>query len=220
MKAIIINLIILIITLPVCNAQFSDDIKKNTKEKKFFIGGSFSFNKSKNDNTIISINGTNEDTENTSYSIFPDIGYQLNDHWILGFELGINQSSSEVVNNSDVEFSSSSLNYSLFSRYLINPNNSLQFFLSPYISYDKFNSETRFTSFDNISNFERTSNSLGVSLGIQYTLIDRLRLTSNLGGFNFTRGKSQSNDEPEIDYQSMGFNFRGSTLYFGFEFLF
>lgn len=68
--------------------QFSDE-KIVVKDKKVFLGGSISFDKSENrtspifinDIIILSNNAVNE-SENIPYSINPTIGYQVNDNWI------------------------------------------------------------------------------------------------------------------------------------------
>ena len=80
------------------------------------------------------------------------------------------------------------------------------------------------TSGTSIFTTEQSSNNLGISLGAQYQFADWIRATTNIGGFYYSSG-SRSDINPNaigevVNFSSTGFNFRGSSIFFGVDFLF
>ncbi len=234
MKALIIHALILCFGYSVSYAQFSEDVVDPSSSKKIFIGGSFNYNSSVNQSAPSFINGTNvlstfvnQDSESQSHNINPVFGIRTNDHWILGLEFLFFNSKTEFEFNSNqfelIEFSSNSIG--AFARYVFNPQNKFQAFLSPYIRYSSLKRSFIFDmSISNAFLTKETSTISGLSFGAQYELTSYLRATTNIGGFYYTSGTSSNQNsnstEPNIDFSSSGFNFNGSSIFFGVEFLF
>ena len=229
MKAIILNVLILFIGCSVSQAQFSEDVEETTNNK-FFVGGSFNYDKSENRNSplilndILIVGGTTDgSSENSTYSLSPTVGYQLNEHWLLGLTLTFTSSNFErgsLPDNFQTQESSSN-SLGVFARYIFNPGNKFQVFANPYLR--RSTQETNFafssSSIDQFT-FEQSSISLGVSLGAQYQFADWIRATTNIGGFYHTTGNSKESNNQEIDFKSTGLNIRASSIFFGVEFLF
>ena len=220
-----------------CHGQFSE-VEETSTSKKFFVGGSFNFDKSENRdspiffNDILIIVGSvgNGVSENSAYSFNPSIGYQVNKNWILGLDLFLNNRKSERGDFSDIlqVQESSSNSFGVYARYIFNPEHKFQVYANPY--FRTTNEEGSFTFSSSTGNdtsvLESSSNNLGLSLGVQYELASWVRATTNVGGLYYTSGSTRntgfnnSNLEVESDFNSYGFNLRASSIFIGVEFLF
>ena len=226
MKALILNVLMLTLGSSISQAQFSEEVV-DTKDRRFFIGGSVNYNSSENRSSQILINGTvlltnnNNSSETSTYIINPTVGFQITKNWILGLDLLLTNNKTDFDGGPIQSQESSGTSIGAFVRYIINPENKVQVYASPY--FRKTSLETNFiiTSPD-ISSEE--SNNLGISIGAQYEIADWIRATTNIGGFYYSSGTSFSTNsnsiEEEVDFRSSGFNFRASSIYFGVEFLF
>lgn len=233
MKATLVSAFVLLLSCSICQAQFSDKIDK-ANSKKFFVGGSFNFDKSENrpfsiflDDFLVGIGDSNDSSTNKSYNINPKLGYQLNKHWIIGIDLLLTHYKLEISEGLDIiqENTRSGNSIGAFARYIFNPENSFQFWISPY--YRILTEESEFVSFNSFLgeiSTKDTSNNFGISLGTHYLFTDWVRVTSSIAGYYYQSGTSTSTltngQQREIDFSSSGFNFRGSSIYFGVEFLF
>lgn len=232
MKAIFPTILLSCFSLVHGFAQFSEEPVKEPKTG-FFIGGSVNFSQSENlrpsffIDGIGIVGGSNENSKNSSYSLRPIAGYQLNNHWILGLEFLLSHFKTENDSPANGFFLQKNTRNSLgiFMRYLINPNSKFQVFVSPYFRKSFEKSTLSFNTIDPSEfNSELSSNDIGISLGAQYEISPWLRLNVNVGGLDFKFGKKTNdpfNFEPgESDFNSFAFNFNGGSIFFGAEFLF
>ncbi len=227
MKSSTLILMLFFFGLNICHAQFSEKVDK-PKGKRFFLGGSVNFAHSENRGSQILINSTtiitgNSASETSTYNINPTIGLQVTKNWIFGLDFLINNNKSNFDNSPVRTQESSGNSIGVFIRYIVNPNNKFQIYASPYFRKTSLESSFTFNSQQTDLTTEE-SNNLGISIGAQYEISSWLRLTTNIGGLYYTTGAtiaSRTNSiEEEIDFSSFGFNFRGSSIYFGAEFLF
>lgn len=232
MKALVITLLFTLFASFYTQAQFSEETLEEPK-KGLFIGGSINFNTSENKRTTIFIDGigivsgSNQNAKNTSYSLNPTIGYQMDKHWIIGLDLLLTNSSSETDDtfNGLLIQEATSNSIGAFMRYIFNPQSKLQAYTSPYFRRSFQKSTFSFNN-NSIDEFfaEETSNNFGLSLGAQYEISPWLRLRTNVGGLIYSFGKRNNDslnfEAGEADFNSLGFNFNGSSIFFGAEFLF
>ena len=226
MKANILFFIVMLFGTTLCKAQFKEE-PADSDDKRFFIGGSVNYNNSENRSSQILINGTvllsnnNNSSETSTYIINPTIGFQLTKKWILGLDLLLTNNKTDFDNGPVQSQESSGTSVGVFVRYIFNPENKVQVYVSPYFRKTSLESTFIINSPD-VSSEE--SNSLGISIGAQYEIADWIRATTNVGGFNYSSGTSfrtNSNSvEEEVDFSSSGFNFRSASIFIGVEFLF
>lgn len=239
MKTFILSTIFLLIGTSVSLAQFNQSTDTDTdeivaKKSKFFVGGSINYVSSENISPSIFFNGSIpisgniiEGSTSTSYSLNPTLGCQLNKHWILGFNFQLTKNKNEINNdfNGRQEQEITGNSAGIYLRYIFNPEQKIQGYISPY--YLRTNSENKFIIPDfqqEVFISEQSSNNFGINLGAQYSVRNWLRLTTQIGGFHYVTGTTKNpnfnNFGTEIDFKSSGFNFRGSSIFFGIEFMF
>lgn len=228
-----IFLLILMLSLfQVVNAQ------NETKPNAYIVGGSINFLIQNNYYPISSLginagigtvfsNSTN-DIKNTTFAITPYFGKELNNRFLVGFNINYRMSNNLIEDATifnepgvvDIKRNSNSLGVGLFNRYIINPENVINFYLRPYISYTFSNDK----EFHNSSLIEETRTQfigLGIGAGMLYEINDKFSAIMRFGQLNYTNGKWHVVDsEKEKSFNSLGANFNLSTVYFGFEFKF
>jgi len=213
-------------------SQFNEEALEQPLQGIFF-GGSVNFDNTENLGTSIFIDGlgivssANANSKNNSYSLNPTFGYQINNHWIIGIDLLLTHRTSEIDNTFNGIFVQTLSNNSVggFMRYIINPENNFQAYISPF--YRKSNAKSTF-SFNDLSIdesiSEESSHNFGLSIGAQYQINQWLRIHTNIGGLRYAFGSRVSDElnfEPvDVDFNSFGLDFNASTIFFGVEFLF
>ena len=213
-------------------SQFSEE-EISIGNKKFFIGGSFRFDNFENSdspiflsNSILISNTSRIGSSGKVYSFNPQMGIQLNSHWLIGVNFLIFNRKTELSDGVDIVQTQTRTGNSIgiFSRYLFNPENKFQIFLSPYFAIAQSKAEfisddTFFGLFEN----EEKSTEWGASLGAHYLFTDWIRATTSIGAFRYLSGTSTSNGTnfmQEEDFKSSGLNFSSSSIFFGLEFMF
>jgi len=222
---ILLNLIFFLFGCTLCNAQFSEE-KIESKYKKFFLGGSVNFSHSENSSPLVTINGSilvgNNTSENSTYSVNPIVGFQINENCILGADFLLNNTKS-VFTDPSRTIENSGKSAGVFIRYILNPKNKFRVYASPYFRVTSLESSFMFNLQQSDITTEE-SNNLGISLGAQYEVTRWLRFTVNVGGLQHTTGtrleNNQNSFERETEFTSTSFNFRASSIFFGVEFLF
>jgi len=228
-----LNKLTLIITLlslfQIINAQ------EETSLNKFVLGGSVNFLTQNNSfpfstllvipaSGVIFSNSTN-DTKNTTFSISPYFGKELNSRMLFGlqFDYRIEKYSADDIsvlgqpNPVDFERNSSQFGIGVFTRHLINPDQQFNFYLQPSIKYNLLKQEESQDS--NITQEEKANYiQLSVGAGVLYNINERLSATLRAGGLNYVNGKWEIVDtDTEKNFSSFGTNINLSTIQFGFE---
>lgn len=130
---------------------------------KWVLGGNLSFVSLKTDN----------ETNRSSFGISLRPAKQLNNKVIIGTSLNYSAFRTGDPNTRTNRFS-----IGLFSRHSFNPENKLQFYLSPYYSFGLI--------IDRSAARDRSSHVFQLSSGLSYDINNKWRLTTNLGGLSYT----------------------------------
>ena len=226
-----LTLIVILISLfQVIKAQ------ETTFENKSIVGGSISFLAQNNAypySTGLSItsgiggifsNNTNE-IKNTTFSISPYFGREINRRLILGLEIDYRLGRYKLfdanffgtANLVDFERNSNQFGMGFFTRHLLNPGKQLGLFIQPYFEYNLLNQKEKQDA--DITQEQRSSYiELGVGAGLLYNINDRMRLLVRTGGMNYVNGKWKIVDtDIEQKFSSFGTRLSLSAIYFGFE---
>jgi len=226
MKKLILAILLFSI-FQVSNAQEEETINK------YVVGGSFNFISQNNTFplgafSITSVVGgvfstSTSESKNTSFSLTPYIGKEINAHWLAGLQFDYGSSSYTVERNlfspSGGEFkrTTNQLGFGLFARYMVNPKNKVVFFLQPATEY---NTLTDKEFLDNLERDEEKATffEAKVDLGIVYNVSDNVRLLLRNGGLLFISGKWEDTDsEEERDFSSFSTTLNLSNVFFGVE---
>lgn len=154
-----------------------------TLDRKFIVGGAFDLSTLGN-RTIIS----------------PYIGYALNKHFTVGIEFDYSKSSlfRQIDLNESYFFNESkTARYSLFGRYIFNPDDKLSFFTQLSIGQNFANLETIFSDFNSTS-FEKNSfsdNYLSSNLGfgLHYKINNRFNILLDIGAISYDFLNNEAN---------------------------
>lgn len=230
MNLIKLMLIVPLITLfQIANAQ--DEITNNN----FVLGGSVSFMTQNNTFpfTGLSINSgiggiysnSTNDTKNTSFSITPYFGKELNSRLLLGLQLDyrVGKYTADNIfifgqtNQVDFERNSNQFGIGVFARYTLNPDQQFNFYLQPSFEYNLLNEEE---SQDSDITQEEKANyfHLTVIAGVLYNINNKVRATLRTGGLSYVNGKWKIvGTDVEKSFSSFGTNVNLSSISFGFE---
>jgi len=197
----------------------------------YFVGGAASFSTSTNDNTpdivgtIIISNPSVDDIKTTSYSFSPTMGRRISEHLSVGLRLRYAYTSVSTESTSMLQFIPSgppvvsrnnrierSYGAGIFARYSFNPQNKLQFYVEPMISYAKSTSDFTGIISDRLTveDIDNNSASLSAGVGLMYNVSDRFRLITRLGGLSYETGSIDTRTRTRIADTNQDI-FTGST---------
>lgn len=205
--------------------------------KTYFTGASFSINYQKNYvppvaySPISAIYGTysngTSDIRLVSSSIYGILGKQLDAYWAwggfmnIGFEdnmyRGILIGSSTTIS----QYQEKVVNFGagIFSRYIINPENILQAFLQPSLSYRR-NNRTLIRDGVNADEIQVNNFELASRAGFLYLLNESIRLNISIGTFYLLYGHWNSILGNGDHFFLVGTNINFNSLQFGAEYMF
>jgi len=218
MKIKLTLILILILLSQTMNAQ--DKPSTNS----IIIGGALNFLNQNNAYPLSSLtinsgiggvysNSTNQ-TKNLAFSISPYIGKELNQNWLLGFQLDYrigNYKAEDIAvfgqpNTVDFERKSNQIGLGIFSRYIINPEYQFNFYLQPFIEYNILNEKESQDA--NITQKERANYlEVGIVGGVLYAISDTWNATFRISGDTAITN----------NFSSYGVNFNASSIRLGIE---
>ena len=225
-----LTLFLLLLSLfNILNAQ------EETKQNHFIIGGSLNFLLQNNTYPLSSVstisgiggiysNGIN-DTKNTSISISPYVGKELNNHLLLGIQLDYRLGKYKTddaylfgqTNPVDYERRSYQIGIGVFSRHILNPEKRINFYIQPYFEYNLLHEEN-FQNSNSTQEEKVNYIELGLSAGILFNINDRWRATLRIGGLSYVNGKWEIVDtSTKKNFSSFGTNLNFASFYLGFE---
>lgn len=229
-------LICLLIT-PFSIQQILAQKKKQQEEHPFAIGGYFSY-QSQNGAIPITQNPTlggivytnfSTDVKGSSFSIAPYISRKFGNHWLLGLSLSYATITYESrytsfqpgVLGDLVESKGTSWSAGVYSRYIVNPNQNLKFYLQPQLQYSK--------SKDVDSNLtDKTEEKISVNAihafiqpGVAYALSDHWSILATFGSLSYAHGTVKA-DDPNLDdsFSLINVNTNLTSLQLGLEYRF
>lgn len=212
-------------------------------EPKWILGGSVQFYHSNNFfgyygvlNPGLGLPVQSGDQKVTSFDFVPYVGKEINEHWIAGVQVGYgynkSESSSSVIFFPDTnvinrvsETQEHGFSAGLFGRYTVNPQQNIQFFLQPAISFGQQNSKQTdsFAGTQNETEQKLRTNyfNTSVSPGVAWNPNYRLRILARLGFLSYVTGNYAFDPEDsryEDSFSSFQANFSLSTFVFSLEF--
>lgn len=177
-----------------------------TANAQTWVGGSIGLDFSKTD-----------DQPNTEITFSPTIGYDFNDKWAIGLELGYGysynkQTSTYTPYNATHTSGSNIFSVTPFVRYTFAEAGIVSFFVDGFVgySYTHNNSNIKYTALQSNASIpsdrEQTSKNNGVSIGLRpgvaFNLNDHISLVSNLGSLSYYHNSRNSEmDNTPIETQ-------------------
>ncbi len=167
--------------------------QEESARRAWILGGSVGYNRS-NTELIRTVSGTEVRPKRTdnSFSFSPYFGKELNEKWMLGLALSLgnygtdelllkNENVNELIRRNS---SNRSLGFNVFSRYIFNPQQRFNVFLSPSLGFYNIKQEE---FYNNESRLLPNSNRYFVNLGggAFYNFNARLRGLVNFGNFGY-----------------------------------
>lgn len=222
--------------IAVLNSLFGiANAQDETISNSFILGGSVNYFTQNNTFpfSIISINSgigglfsnSTNDTKNTTFSISPYFGREINPYLILGIQLDYRIGKFKAEDTFvfgqtapvDFERNSNQIGIGVFTRHTLNPDKQFNLFIQPFIEYNLLNEEERQDL--HVTQEEKASYiELGIDAGVLYTITDSMRATLRVGGLNYLNGKWEIIDtDTENNFSSFRANINLSTIFFGFE---
>jgi len=209
--------------------------QEEENSNKYVLGGSINFLSQSNSYpfSAFSINSgigglysnSTNDIKNSIFAITPYFGKEINSHWLAGLQLDYRRGnykaeSSFVIGQSvtgEFERKSNQIGFGVFTRYMVNPENKVIFFIQPSVEYNILKEDEFFDSALNQEE-KATYFEARVNLGIVYNINDKVRATLRTGGLLFVSGKWEVLDtDIENDFTSFSANLNLTNVSFGFE---
>ncbi|MFZ1703527.1 MAG: autotransporter outer membrane beta-barrel domain-containing protein [Saprospiraceae bacterium] len=169
-------------------------------------------------------NSTNE-TKNTTFTISPYAGKELNPHLILGIQLDYRigrykvEDNLNIITNTkvDTESNYNNIGFGVFTRHTLYPEKQFNFYFQPYIKYNLYTDEVKHNS-TIIEEEKANFISLGVGLGILYNINNRWRATLRAGGLNYAFGNWEViGTDRKKTFSAFGTDLNLSSIFLGFE---
>lgn len=210
MKKVIVILFLISISQFI-NAQEVD------LDNKYFIGGSVNFSIQNNFSPITSLpaifpnevsSSSNNDFKRTILYFSPYIGKELNPKLYIGANIGYtiahlttNLTSIGSPPSDEFKINSNEIEFGLFFRQLINPSNSLKFYIQPYFDYNILNEKT-YVGSDYTEEIDVKYYEVGARIGLMYYVSKNFRAIMQTRLFSYTGGSWKNS----IDNKSQSFN--------------
>lgn len=139
---------------------------------QWYIGGSFGLN----------FNKVNKDVDSqTTLTIAPEIGYNINDNWAVGAQVGFNMAN-QLHNATEANLTGTGFTIAPYARYTFAKTGIASFFADGYVAFASSNYEGRVKYDESGSIF-----SIGVRPGISLKASDKVSLVAILGNIGYTK---------------------------------
>jgi len=169
-----------------------------------YVGGTVGFSTS---------GGENSDDE-TSFSILPEIGYNINDKFAVGAIIGYEKGSASLLNidsNSSVEV----FEFSPYARYTFMRSKYVNLFVD--MGVDIVSGSIEYPDLYYQNEYDITAYSIGVKPGIAVNLNEHFSLVGKIGYLGYTELNPEGDNN---NYHSFGLNLNGNNITFGVYYTF
>lgn len=206
---------------------------ETTLPRQYILGGSFAFSSDKN--------GSPTDNIISSLTIFPSnfiesssggfrlssyIGRQVSDNFIIGIfggyaiSRGTNTYNNLITNEIETSKSNGSDgSIGAFARFTLFPENSLNFFFQPNISYVGQKTSSTFENLNTENKYHYIRANIG--LGMLYNITEKWRATLRLGNINYVTGsRAATQNNPKKSFSNINSNFSLASFQLGLEYRF
>ncbi|MBO0321359.1 outer membrane beta-barrel protein [Muricauda sp. CAU 1633] len=203
-------------------AQDSENSKKTIPKGTWNIGGDFSVGFSNQESTNqISI----RNSDRSSFSVLPRVGYVFSDNWMLGLKTGYSFSKSdlELIDNGaftgESEGTGESITVAPYVRRYFGLGNNLLINLQGELEYSASWSET-ISDTSERSTGQADQFAISIRPGITYFVSKNLAFESSFGVLQYGTYESEQSDG--VDTKNSGFNLSldSSNLFFGLSYYF
>ena len=137
----------------------------------------------------------------TTYSISPEIGYELNSKWEIGLSIGLNGGFKQ-----DGDNSAFSMNVTPYARYIFAKAGKVDFFCDGAVGITAGNCTGIYDGsadfYDGTDSENRTAVSVGLKPGFRFNMTDNWSLISHIGFLGYS-----SNDDHVFGAMTPGFGF-------------
>lgn len=192
MKTFILS--ILVALLGYSNTTAQDETTYGFNKGDFTISGVFNYSLQNSEDN--SVNLFTYESKSHNFSIIPEVGYFLSNHFMTGIKLGYVNFKTEGTSNNENSLSSNGNGYttSLFGRYYFSPQKRISLFLELDAGYSKTKSESsRISSDIDLSSSSSTieNYNITVSPGVNIFMTKNLSLTSRIGKIGYSKNKQR-----------------------------
>ena len=173
-----------------------------TANAQVYVGGSLSFASQSTEKLA-------GDKSETSFSIMPEIGYNLNEEWAIGAVIGYTSNKfagvSATVPGYGTNVSESAFTFNPYARYTFANLGKVNLFVDGGVDFTTF------------SKSDCTALGVGFKPGLAVALTDQLSFVSHLG---FIGWQQLNPDGDDNNYNTFGLDLSGANLSFGLYFNF
>ncbi|MGB5982613.1 MAG: outer membrane beta-barrel protein [Nonlabens sp.] len=145
---------------------------------------------------------SDRESDNYGFSLFPELGYAINDDLVLGLQLGFNYNEG----NTTGDFDNTNINRS----YSFTPLIKKYFLISDRFAFD-LQGEVGYRISNNNRDVERTEWSAGVRPGLNYRLSESLGFSTQIGFLGY-RNRDSEADFDDSKSQSFNLNLNSSDF--------
>lgn len=202
-------------------------------DKKYFVGGSVSFTIQNKyapfTRILLNVPGGNfsnnsNDYKSTYLYFGPYIGKELNPKLQIGVNLRYSVEQETLTSSSftsvplKYKYKTNQIGLGLFARQIVNPSNTLKFYIQPFVGYYILNEDTYVNS---DLNEERVVKhyQVGTDIGLLYNFSKSFRATLMSNGFSYAAGNWKVKDEnANHSFSTFYTNFNLSSIRVGFEY--
>lgn len=163
-----------------------------TASAQIYVGGSLGYN---------SVKATENAEKTSTFSIKPEVGYNLDENWAVGIQLGYTSADNGTKTKSEFEIAP-------YARYTFAKSGIASFFVDGGIQYVSLGSDAKGSTFG-----------VGFRPGVKIAASEKVDLVAKLGYLGY---KSANDDAQHAGYakEQIGFNIDNTSLEFGVFFNF
>ncbi|MDC6365494.1 MULTISPECIES: outer membrane beta-barrel protein [Flavobacteriaceae] len=207
-KVLLVTLFVGAISL---NAQNSENDKRIIPKGTWNIGGDFSFGLS---NLESSSGDVTVESDRTTISLFPRVGYAFDDNWMVGLKTGYGYSRFENENNGNFEGKGESITVAPYARRYFGVGNKLLFYLQGELGYTGSWSES-FGDMTPRSTSSADEFYVAFRPGVTFFVSNRLAFESSIGALRYSTIKRD-----RFRSKTFELNLDSSNLLFGLSYYF
>ncbi|NAS29873.1 hypothetical protein GTQ40_02710 [Flavobacteriaceae bacterium R38] len=226
------NTLLLVVVL-VINFSFGQEEKKinNIEKNTWNLTGSTALNFNDSNNAFDNFFGENveNDIKNFSIDFSPQLGYAINNNFIVGLGIGYGYSKSETDTETEggessfFEATSQSFNAFPFIRAYKPIGNVFSFFLQGEARYSRIWNDTE-TSNSEPNSSKSNTFFIGVRPGFAIFVSKNFALETNIGALGYSTGDSEGSTDDVVtnktDFNDFRFSLNSSDLRFGISYYF
>ncbi|MCM1079476.1 MAG: porin family protein [Bacteroidales bacterium] len=168
---------------------------------QIWVGGNLGFNTQK---ATVKVDNVSVDNTSTSFSIAPEIGYNLNDDWAVAVRLGYEHNPSFAMSIGDESFSGRTNSFEInpYVRYKVVKTGKFYAFIDGGLAFGTTHVNGTSDYMDNINAFR-----IGFNPGVAYNVTPKVTLVAHIGDLSYTTAWTKVKDgREEAKISSNAFN--------------